>query len=146
MTDLPTPLPTPPAFNPAETYTLQPGGSLIRGSDQALIPPDPANRDYRAYLAWVAAGNTATPYVAPPAAPPTCQLWQLQSVMTTNQWTQVQAAVAALANPAITAFFQHGTNVIPANSTTLVALGAQIGLTADQVTTLVQQASQVSIP
>ena len=55
-------------------------------------------------------------------------------------------AVAALDNPAVSAFFAHGTNVIPANSTTLVSLGTAIGLTSDQVTVLVQEASAISIP
>lgn len=96
--------------------------------------------------AWIAAGNEPTPYTPPPALPPTCQLWQLQAVMTAAQWTAVQNAIVALNNPAVSAFFAHGTNVIPANSTTLISLGAAIGLTADQVTALVQQASAVSIP
>ena len=96
--------------------------------------------------AWIAAGNTPSSCAPPPSPVPTCQLWQLQAVMTAAQWTAAQNAVAALNNAAVSAFFAHGTNVIEANSTTLLSLGTAIGLTAAQVTALVQQASVLSIP
>jgi hypothetical protein len=47
-------------------YQLTNNTNIIqRTSDSAFIPNDPRNRDYQAYLAWVAEGNTPDPYVVP---------------------------------------------------------------------------------
>jgi hypothetical protein len=128
------------------TYTLTQTSAIIRNADGAAIPADPLNMDYAAYLAWVEAGGVPNPAPTPPAPVPSCQLWQLQAVMPPAQWASVMAAVAALNNPTVSAFVAHGTNVMPANSTTVLALGAAIGLTPDQVTALVAQASTIVIP
>jgi len=39
---------------------------VIRASDGASIPESVDNRDWREYLEWVDAGNTATPYFPEP--------------------------------------------------------------------------------
>lgn len=48
-------------------YKLTPSGSVTRLSDGASIPPDSANVDYAAFLAWVGAGGVPDP-VGPPSA------------------------------------------------------------------------------
>ena len=40
-------------------YQKLKNGFIRRVSDGAQIPPDPSNRDYKEYLTWEAAGNTA---------------------------------------------------------------------------------------
>ena len=140
------------------TYTLsvRPGFSgVVRDADGASIPDDPHNVDWQAYQAWLAAGNAPNP--APTSPPvPTALLWQLEAAcnaapaslgFTPPTWAQVQAAVAAQNNPALTAFFAVGANPIPANSKTLLALAAAVPtpLSAAQVTALVGAAAAVAI-
>ena len=50
------------------SYQLINGSVIQRLSDNAFIPPDPANTDYQAYLRWLDEGNTPLP--APKPAPP----------------------------------------------------------------------------
>jgi hypothetical protein len=42
-------------------YKLTNYNNVIRLSDNAFVPFDPANTDYQAYLKWVSEGNTAQP-------------------------------------------------------------------------------------
>lgn len=51
------------------TYQLTTGNMILRTTDGAFIPPDPANTDYAAYLAWLDEGNTPEPAPAPEPAP-----------------------------------------------------------------------------
>ena len=53
------------------TYTLTAHpDTIIRDSDGAFIPADPANTDYAEYLAWLDAGNAPTLYAPPSSARP----------------------------------------------------------------------------
>jgi len=51
-------------------YQLTTDGTILRLADGAWIPPDPANTDYAAYLAWLEAGNTPSPAPEPVAPVP----------------------------------------------------------------------------
>jgi hypothetical protein len=42
-------------------YQLAQYNMIIRLSDNAFIPPDPANIDYQEYLLWLEEGNTPLP-------------------------------------------------------------------------------------
>lgn len=51
------------------TYQLTASNLIFRAEDGASIPPDPANTDYAAYLAWLDEGNTPEPAPGPAAVP-----------------------------------------------------------------------------
>lgn len=53
----------------AAPYKLTSTGYILRVATGCWIPPDQSNTDYRAYLAWVAAGNTPDPADPPPSTP-----------------------------------------------------------------------------
>jgi LDH2 family malate/lactate/ureidoglycolate dehydrogenase len=50
-------------------YKLTNTETIIRIEDNAFIPADTANLDYREYLEWVAEGNTADPADPAPTPP-----------------------------------------------------------------------------
>lgn len=50
-------------------YQLLSDGVIRRLTDNASIPPDLANTDYQAYLAWVEEGNTPDPAPVPEPVP-----------------------------------------------------------------------------
>ena len=79
-------------------YTLTATTTILR-DDGAHIPPDPMNRDYEEYLAWVAEGNTPAPYVAPPAPPISCSAWQIRAALSQmGLRAEAEAAVVASTN------------------------------------------------
>jgi len=43
------------------TYQLTHYDTILRLTDNAFIPPDPANTDYQKYLLWIEEGNTPLP-------------------------------------------------------------------------------------
>ena len=50
------------------TYQLTTGDTILRLTDNAFIPPEPANTDYQAYLRWLEEGNEPLPAEQPTAA------------------------------------------------------------------------------
>lgn len=76
-------------------------GIVLRVSDGAVIPADTATTEYVEYLAWVAAGNTPDPYVAPPTPiPNVVEMAQARLALLQGGYlATVDAAIAAMTGP-----------------------------------------------
>jgi len=158
-------------YAPSQWYWTV-GGSTAQVWSSAAAAYVPASD--AGYQAWLATGGVATALrfedelvevltreslalgALPGVPAPTCLLWQPEAIcndppaslgFTPPTWPQVQAAVQAQASAALTAFFNVGTNAIPADSKTLLALAAAVPspLTAAQVTALIAAAAAIAI-
>ena len=115
------------------TYSLTSSTGIKRDSDGAMIPADPNNNDYAAYLVWVNAGNTPSPYIAPPAAPLSATPYQFRAGLTAaGIRAQVETAVAASTDQNVKDAYQFATSFVE-NDPFIGSMSAALGLTEDQV-------------
>lgn len=97
------------------TYTINQFGGIVRDSDGSSIPTDLLNTDYASYLAWVALGNTATPYIPPQPTPQELQASLtdfVQKLMDAKaqsyHYDNLTTAVTYADEPAVPKFQQEG--------------------------------------
>jgi hypothetical protein len=75
------------------TYRLTNTNAVIRLADNSSIPADPANRDYAAYQAWLAEGNTPEPVPQPTAKQQAANVRaERDALLSGSDWTQVADA------------------------------------------------------
>ena len=80
-------------------YKLTQSTSIIRLSDNAFIPADPANTDYAAYVAWLDAGNEPEP--ADPVPEPVKVVSALEFFERFTEEEQLAIVTATMSNPAV---------------------------------------------
>jgi len=98
------------------TYQLTQGDTIRRLTDNAYIPPDPANTDYQQYLEWVSQGNEPLPYVPPTPVDHITDLQEAQE-FSNNIIRTTAHSILSPTDWYITRYTETGTEV-PENITT----------------------------
>jgi hypothetical protein len=124
-------------------YALTSGTVVIRYNDNGTTDSfGPGSMEWSDYLAWVAAGNTPDPYLAPVVVPFNVTPFQAKAaLLAAGLLPAVEAAIAA-ASPIAQLAWTDATG-FTRDSPTIAALSAQLGLTSAQVDDLFIAAASI---
>jgi hypothetical protein len=126
-------------------YQLTDTSSILRLSDGAFIPADPANSDYAAYLRWAAAGNEALPYVppAPPVPTVVSRFQALAALHLAGVLPHVESLMSAPEADFLVKLAWQNAQEFHRNSPMVLALSGALGLSTEQLDALFTTAAGI---
>lgn len=127
-------------------YTLTSSPNIIvRDSDNAFIPTDSGNRDYREYLDWVAQGNTPNPYVPPaPTIPQVVTAYQAKMALASaNLYSTVENTVNTSTDLSLKIAWNNA-STFDRQSPFIISIGQQLGISNTEIDQLFISASKIT--
>lgn len=116
---------------------------VLRLADNAYIPFDTRNGDYRLYQDWLGEGNTPEPADSLPPEVTSCTPWQIRKHLNaTGQRQLVEDAVAASTDITLKDGWEFA-NEFRSDDPFVLSMGALLGLDVDGTREFIRTASQL---